>query len=73
MVIKNLWELGDRTIVNVFSGAGLKITSADLSELINPADGTSHNFSGNPWGIGNSASSSVAPNRDFSQRSSLRR
>jgi hypothetical protein len=60
------WETA--TIVNVFSGAGLKITAADLSGTwINPADGTSHNFSGNPWGIGNSASSSVAPNRDFSQ------
>ncbi len=60
------WETA--TIVNVFSGAGLKITSADLSGTwINPADGTPHPFSGNPWGIGNSASSSVAPNRDFSQ------
>ncbi len=60
------WEVS--TIVNIFSGAGLKITSADLSGTwINPADGTSHNFSGNPWGIGNSASTSVAPNRDFSQ------
>jgi len=60
------WEMS--TIVNLFSGAGLKITSADLTgNWINPADGTSHKFSGNPWGIGNSASTSVAPNRDFSQ------
>ncbi len=60
------WETS--TIVNVFSGTGLKITSADLSGTwINPADGTSHKFSGNPWGIGNAASTAVSPSRDFSQ------
>lgn len=60
------WETS--TIVNLFSGTGLRITSADVSGVwINPADGTSHNFSGNPWGIGNAASTAVAPNRDFSQ------
>jgi hypothetical protein len=60
------WETS--TIVNVFSGAGVKITSADLAGTwINPADGTSHKISGNPWGIGNAASTAVSPNRDFSQ------
>jgi hypothetical protein len=59
------WETS--TIVNVFSGAGLKVSGDVSGTWINPADGTSHNVSGNPWGIGNAASSSAAPNRDFSQ------
>jgi hypothetical protein len=63
------WETG--TIMNFFSGAGLKV-SGDLSgtwiDPANPNPATNrHNFSGNPWGIGNAASASAAPNRDNSQ------
>jgi len=59
------WETA--TIVNLFSGAGLKVSGDVSGTWINPADGTSHNFGGNPWGIGNNTSSSATPNRDFSQ------
>jgi len=89
------WEMA--TIVNLFSGAGLKIggglngtcymdaikntkgTMDNCDQTINPATidpvtnpkgspfGKYALFGGSPWGIGNSAVTSAAPNRDFSQ------
>ena len=82
------WETA--TIINVFSGTGLKIqngninaacyldvvtnskgTTNDCNSATNPATGAAFGkysfFSGNPWGIGNSAAASAAPNRDFNQ------
>lgn len=73
------WELS--TIVNLFSGAGLKIGGglngtcymdavAHPTGTTNDCDGVTGRYSlfnGSPWGIGNSAVASQAPNRDFSQ------
>jgi hypothetical protein len=72
------WEVA--TIVNVFSGTGLKISGSvnsvcDLDVITHPtgttndcsATGKYSTFGGNPWGIGNSASASAAPNRNYGQ------
>jgi hypothetical protein len=72
------WEMS--TIVNVFSGAGLKISGsvngACYMDFVAHSTGTTDDcgpngrfgtFSGSPWGIGNSAVTSSSPNRDFSQ------
>jgi len=73
------WEMA--TIVNMFSGAGLKIGGglnntcymdaiAHAAGTTNDCDGNTGKYSlftGSPWGIGNSAVTSSAPNRDFSQ------
>jgi len=72
------WEMS--TIINLFSGAGLKIgggvnNACYMDAIAHPA-GTTNDcgpngkyalFTGSPWGIGNSAVTSAAPNRDFSQ------
>ncbi len=73
------WEMA--TIVNIFSGAGIKIGGningtcymdaiahpAGTTNDCDPNTGKFASFSGSPWGIGNSAILSQAPNRDFSQ------
>jgi hypothetical protein len=73
------WEVA--TIVNLFSGAGLRVSGSmngacQLDLVVNSA-GTTNDcdpntgkygiFSGNPWGIGNAASASGTPNRNFGQ------
>ena len=72
------WEMS--TIVNMFSGAGLKIggglNGTCYMDAVAHPSGTTNDcsatgkfslFNGSPWGIGNSAVTSAAPNRDFSQ------
>jgi hypothetical protein len=72
------WEMS--TIVNLFSGAGLKIgggvnNTCYMDAVAHPTGTTNDcgpngkfaQFTGSPWGIGNSAVTSAAPNRDFSQ------
>jgi hypothetical protein len=73
------WEMS--TIINLFSGTGLKIGgglngtcymdavahSAGTTNDCDPNTGKYALFNGSPWGIGNSAVTSAAPNRDFSQ------
>ena len=73
------WEMA--TIVNLFSGAGLKIggglNGTCYMDAISHPSGTTNDcdpntgkyslFTGSPWGIGNSAVTSAAPNRDYSQ------
>lgn len=72
------WETA--TIMNFFSGTGLRVNGSvngvcDL-DLVTKPSGTTNDcsstgrfgfFSGNPWGIGNAASQSGTPNRNFSQ------
>jgi len=72
------WEMA--TIVNLFSGAGLRVSGSvsgvcDLDNVANPA-GTTNDcsatgkfgfLSGDPWGIGNAASAAGTPNRNFGQ------
>jgi hypothetical protein len=73
------WETA--TIMNFFSGAGLRIigsmNGACYLDVVTKSSGTTNDcdpitgrygfFSGNPWGIGNAQNGSAAPNRDFSQ------
>ena len=80
--VKNVlggWETS--SIANFFSGAAVRVAGnmngiCDM-DLITNASGSTNDCApgtgmhplvgGNPWGIGNAASGSQAPNRDFSQ------
>jgi hypothetical protein len=71
------WETS--SILSFFSGAALRVTgnvaACDFDIVLpnrttndcNPNTGMHPSFSGNPWGIGNAASASQSPNRDYSQ------
>jgi hypothetical protein len=72
------WEAS--TIMNFFSGAGMRIQggmngACDTDFIVHPsgttndcsATGRFGTFSGDPWGIGNAANAASGPNRDYSQ------
>ena len=73
------WETS--SIVNFFTGAAVRIAGTmngvcDMDLITNPSGttndcapgtGTHPLVGGNPWGIGNAASGSQAPNRNYSQ------